>query len=1116
MECPNCQFKNSDGMNFCGKCGAKLEKICPSCQFLNPPEHAYCGKCGHSLRNANEPGPQDLSYDDKLSKIQRYLPEGIVDKILKQKDKIEGERKHVTVMFCDMEGFTALSEKIGTEEMYTLMDQIYELLIHKVHDFEGTVNEMTGDGIMALFGAPIALEDAPQRAIRASYAIHREMTKFSQHLSADKGLHPIKMRIGIHTGFVIVGTVGNNLRVEFKAVGDTVNLASRMEGLAEPGSTYVTGDVYKLTEGFFRFESLGKKRVKGMRESVEVYRVIAPSSRQTRFDVSAERGLTPFIARSREIEILLDAFERVKRKQGQAFSIMGEAGTGKSRILYEFRKAVANENITFLEGKCLSYTSGVAYLPVMEILKANFYIQEEDDNNDIERKVTQGIKDVGAEDTLTIPHLLEILTSGRDESHRQAIGPDAKKERIIEALRRIVLKASEIRPLVMAFEDLHWMDNSSEDALKDLLENISGSSVFLIFTYRPEFVHTWGAKSYHSQINLNKFSNRESLNMASLLLGAEEIDSGLQDLILEKTEGIPFFIEEFVKSLADQHMIAKRQGRHCFVKQQQDVMVPSTIQDVIMAKVDSLPDDARSILQTAAVAGREFRPDLIQAIWDLSDKQILSQLSLLKESELLYERGVYPQSYYLFKHALTQEVIYNSLLLKRRKRIHEVIGQTIEKLFPQRLDEFSEVLAYHYSNSASSEKAILYLELAGDKTARVHSLEEARQHYEDCLSILERKRDQLNLQQKYIELTLKWAETCQYRPNNKVSDTLLEALNTAQKIEAGDWQARVLYWISRFAYMQGDFTVTIPRIELCIEKATNLKDGALLAISYNLIGRSCLYTDEHIKGINYLNKGLDLIKPYGKLDEVVYSIGIKGLLQGLTGKLKESINTIESAIAIAKDNQIFTFEAMAFGYLGTIHFFYGNWGEAIEKCSSCIEISKRLGNLLPMAWASVFMGAAIYRSGKEVEGLHVMRNACTTVIETDSVLALRYFYSLYAEFLALHGDFDEAESINQKALGMEKFGQKWGKIISLRTMAMIEANKLNPDWTVIENLMTKSLRLAEDKYAFPELIAGHRCYANLLKTKGDMKKSTYHLEQVKLLAEKIEYKWNGRSPGHQA
>ncbi|MDJ0819610.1 MAG: adenylate/guanylate cyclase domain-containing protein, partial [Desulfobacterales bacterium] len=375
MQCPECQFENPEDSNFCLECGQKLEQKCPQCEKALPIGAKFCNGCGYKLVAKPTSSSKDLSFDDKLAKIQKYLPKGLTDKILSQRDRIEGERKQVTVMFCDMAGFTSLSENLDPEKAYAIIDQVYEILIHKVHDYEGTVNELTGDGIMALFGAPIALEDAPQRAIRSSLAIHRKIARFSDRLK-QKGedVPPLKMRVGLHTGPVVVGTVGNDLRVEFKAVGDTVNLASRMESSAVPGSTYVTEATFRLSEGLFRFEFVGKKEVKGRKERVKVYRAIAPSTSRTRFDVSTERGLTPFIGRERELELLIDGLERSKAGRGQAISIIADAGVGKSRLLYEFRKTVGGEDVTFLEGKCLSYSRGVVYYPIIDILKSNFDI----------------------------------------------------------------------------------------------------------------------------------------------------------------------------------------------------------------------------------------------------------------------------------------------------------------------------------------------------------------------------------------------------------------------------------------------------------------------------------------------------------------------------------------------------------------------------------------------------------------------------------------------------------------------------------------------------------------------------------------------------------------------
>jgi class 3 adenylate cyclase/tetratricopeptide (TPR) repeat protein len=1100
MKCPKCQFENPEGIIFCGKCAFKLEFICPKCNFSNPPDFIFCGKCSHNLSTPSEAPSKDLSFDEKLTKIQKYLPKGLTEKILSQRDRIEGERKQVTVMFCDMAGFTPLSEMLGIEEAYAIMDQVYEILIHKVHDYEGTVNEMTGDGIMALFGAPVALEDAPQRAIRSSLAIHREMAKFSDQLKREKkDALPVKMRIGIHTGPVVVGTVGNDLRVEFKAVGDTVNLASRMEEQAQPGTTYITEDTFKLTEGLFRFEGLGRRVIKGKQAPVNVFRAIAPSTMRTRFDVSAERGLTPFAGREREIELLFDGLERAKDGRGQAFSIMSEAGVGKSRLLYEFRKAVAHEDVTFLEGRCLSYSKAVAYHPVIDILKANFDIHEGDGDFEIGEKVKKGLKVLGADEASTLPYFLELLAVKDSGIDKIPMSPEERKNRIFEALKRIILKGSEIRPLIMAYEDLHWIDKSSEDQLKHLLESIPEARVLMIFTYRPEFVHTWGAKSYHSQVTLSRLSNRESLMMVSHLLGTEELDKDLEEFILEKTEGIPFFIEELIKSLKDLNIIEKKDNRYRITKDIKEVVIPATVQDVIMARVDSLPEGTKSLLQTVSVVGRESSYDLIKRVTGLTEQELLSHLSVLKDSELLYERGIYPQMTYVFKHALTQEVAYDSLLLKRRKEIHEEIAEVIGALYPDRLEEHCELLAYHYGRSANADKAVQYLDLANQKAAKLNAMEEAKAYFDEAMARLDSMPENEENRHRRISLLVNQGEPFflllkypKYYELLTRFEPMAQGLGNSELL--GAFYARLGHCEWNFGHFDQAIQRLTIGVELC-EAAGNTEDAGF---AYTWLEWSYLYKCDYDRVLAVEKDLLRTMEQQFNLHWYVRGLVAAARAYICLGRWDKAVEECQKAIKVAEEFSENSLVVYATWTLSMVYTWRGDLERGLEYGERAFQ---KASTPADKAWVQRGLGWALCRAGETKKGIEILAAILPILRDARNIPGLIPTACTLGAGYWLAGEDDKAKQTLEEGLGIaDQCGVKYYSGFAHRLLGEI-ALENNPSQAGAH--FEKSIVELQEIKAENELAQAYAGYGRLYKQKGQIAKAREYLTKALKIFERL-------------
>jgi predicted ATPase/class 3 adenylate cyclase len=751
VQCLACHHTNDERAKFCDQCGQALATRCPTCDSPNRPGARFCSACGQSLTPRPDPsrspaGPSTSpshppSLDDKLDHLQRYLPAHLADKILANRGRLAGERKLVTVLFADLVGYTALSAQVGEEGLFTLMDELYELLIHEVHRYEGTVNELTGDGLVAFFGAPLAVEQAPQRAVRAALALQAAVAHVSARVEHERGVR-IQLRVGINTGPVIVGTVGNNLRMDYKAVGHTVILAARMEQTAAPGTVQLTEHTYKLVSGYFDCDDLGLVSVKGVTEKVRAYRVTGERSGQARIDVARERGFTRLVGRERELALLHQCFELALGGRGQAVSIIGDAGLGKSRLLYECRQALANHDCAWLDGRCHPYGAALAYGPIVALLKQQFQIDASDRDEDIRDKIQQGLASLSSTLAATAPyvgHLLGVDTAGGLPA---GLAPEAVKHRTFEALRGLVSDSASRRPLVLVIEDLHWVDPTTAEFLTFLLEHIAGARVLLLCTYRPEFVCTWSRKSYHRVITLTPLAPPDGSQMLTALLGTPHIQDDLVRLVLDKAEGVPFFIEELVTSLRETGAIVLHDGQWRPTARGSAVPVPDTVEEVLMARIDRIPEGAKSVLQIGAVMGREWSEALLREVAGLAEPDLTAHLAALTDAELLYARGVPPQTTYVFKHAFTQDAAYRSLLTTRRQELHHRVAVTLEALFPDRLEEHYGSLAHHYLEAARDDevaKAIAYARRAGDRNMALPAYAEAVRFYHMALEALERQ-----------------------------------------------------------------------------------------------------------------------------------------------------------------------------------------------------------------------------------------------------------------------------------------------------------------------------------------------------------------------------------------
>jgi len=893
MKCPRCQHENPPQAKFCLECGARVALTCTRCRSELPAGAKFCLECG-------EPVAAQATAEPRFTSPESYTPKHLAEKILTSKAALEGERKQVTVLFVDVSGFTSLSERLDPEEVHRLMSRAFDLMLAEVHRYEGTVNQFLGDGIMALFGAPIAHEDHARRAVHAALGITRVLDEYRQEL-APRGI-TFRVRQGLNTGLVVVGSIGSDLRMDYTAVGDTTNVAARLQQAAEPGRVTMSDATHRLVRGYFDVRPVGEMHLKGRDQPVVAWEVQAAHGGRTRLELETPRGLTPFVGRDRELGVLLDTFARAEAGNGQVVFVVGEPGIGKSRLLFELREHLG-ERGTWQEGHCLSFGRAMAFHPFVDLIRRWFAIEESDDELATVAKIERGLRDLG-EDLLAVsPYLRALVSIDPGDAEVRAMNPAERRGETLEGLRRMLVRAAERWPLVLVVEDLHWIDSASEGFLISLADSVPALRALLVFTYRPGYPSSFGERSYFTRIAPAILSADDSARMAAAVLASGALPDELRRVIEGKAEGNPFYIEEVVKSLEESGALRRDAGRLVLAGGPGALAIPGTIHDVIAARIDRLAEPPKRALQVAAVVGREFTRRLVDRLADARERtdESLRELTVL---ELIHERRRYPELAYMFKHALTQDVAYGTLLMQRRAELHGLVGRAIEELYADRLAEHYEVLAHHFSKAEDWPRALDYLLKAAEKATRAFGLRQAVELYGEALQAAARLGDQVPIT---TLMTIRQARADLFFGLGEFSQSRVEAehlVDLARQIDDRAAEAGGLVQVATALQWLEDFPAAHARVNHALEMAEAV--GAQAPLS------GAMYTRGYMHGLNGrlddgetdLQQALDIGRSIGDANREALARHLLSLKRSWQGQYTESLALDEEGVRLAREHRL--------------------------------------------------------------------------------------------------------------------------------------------------------------------------------------------------------------------
>jgi class 3 adenylate cyclase/tetratricopeptide (TPR) repeat protein len=1019
MKCPRCQHESPSDADFCPECGAKLDVICAACGTTNAPTHKFCKKCGQALGAGAGHGQVGVPSTAPAS----YTPKHLAEKILTSKAALEGERKQVTVLFADLKGSMELLADRDPEEARKIVDPVLEHMMEAVHRYEGTVNQVMGDGIMALFGAPVAHED---HAVRACYAALRMQESVKKYADEVRRSHAavVKIRVGLNSGEVVVRAIGSDLHMDYTAVGQTTHLAARMEQIADPGAVVITPETLALAEGYVEVRSLGPIPVKGLSDPIEIFELTGAGQARTRLQAAALRGLTRFVGRDAEVEHLRRVLGQAGGGRGQVAAIVGEAGVGKSRLTYEFTHSHRVQDWLILEASSVSYGKATSYLPVIDLLKGYFKIGGRDDHRDMRAKVLGRVLGLDRALEPLLPPLLALLDVPVEDAAWESLDPPQRRRHTLDAVKRLLLRESQVQPLLVVFEDLHWIDGETQALLDALVDSLGSVRLLLLVNYRPEYQHGWGSKTAYSQMRLDVLPAESAGEMLDALLGEDPALAPLKQLLVRR--GNPFFLEEAIRTLVETKALAGEPGRYRLTQPVRAIQVPATVQAMLAARIDRLSPEDKRLLQVASVVGKDVPFALLAAIAELPDEALRRGLDHLQGAGFLYETGFYPDLDYTFKHALTHEVTYAGMLQERRRELHARIVEAIETLHRDRLGEHTERLAHHALRGELRHKAVHYLRQAGLKAA-ARSLPDARGWFEQALGVLEALPESRSTLEQAFDIRL------DLRPvlNNlgevrRAMERTREAETIAERLK-DDWRrGRVCALVTNIHSLLGDPDEALVTGTRALEIAGRLGDAKLRIVSTSYLEQAHYYRGEYERVVELATDNLtalpaDWVHEYFGMGAPpsVWDRAWQVMSLAQLGRFAEAAKHEAEGIRLAEPTRHASTVSLAYFAAGTLHLLKGDWAKARSVIERWIVVV-RTGNVaLQLPWAvasSPWPLAQLGEASEALERLWEGEQLVNRLAETGISGIRGWAYHSLGRACLLLGRLDEARSLGDRAI----------------------------------------------------------------------------------------------------